>query len=302
LLLDLVTNSKHLILNFKPPLKGGFFCAMKYLVSNQLYFDISPNKVITPIANPDRGVTKYSKILLGFAGKTSSKKTDKVTQIKILLLALIVCFYFNGKSQTQPSIFTLKPAIGINGCQVHGDSYSGYNKLGVFAGLAVNAKLKEKTSFELGFYFSQKGARHNPNFKTGDYSSYNLNLYYVDLPLSLRYQATKSYFLTAGLSFAYLITYKEEILNADMSKYSRFEKTETGLNFGIGKQLKKGFSIEVRSCNSITSVRRYGIAATGVYYNNPIARFFNKGFYNNLLTIFAAYQLSQKKHDAEPKN
>jgi hypothetical protein len=300
---------------------------MKNLVPSQLYFDVSRDRVgVMPLENLDRVVVNYPKTLSGFIisnsenntvlsenpdrvvakhSKTLSGCTDKInlkSRVNILLVAVIICFYLNSKSQSENKVFTLKPAIGINGCQVHGDSYSGYNKLGVFAGLAVNAKLKEKTSFELGFYFSQKGARHNPNFKTGDYSSYNLNLYYVDLPLSLRYQATKSYFLTAGFSFAYLITYKEEILNADMSKYSHFEKTETGLNFGIGKQLKKGFSIEVRSCNSITSIRRYGITATGVYYNNPIASFFNKGFYNNLLTIFAAYQLSQKTHNAEPKN
>ena len=218
------------------------------------------------------------------------------------LFAFVICFYFHGKSQTEPSIFTLKPAIGLNACQIHGDSYSGYNKLGGFVGIAINAKLREKITFELGFYLSQKGSRHNPNYKTGDYSSYNLNLYYVDLPFSLRYQATKAYFLTAGFSFAYLVAYKEEILNADMSKYANFEKTETGLNFGIGKQLKKGFSIEVRSCNSITAIRRYGIAAKGVYYNNPVARFFNKGFYNNLLTIFAAYQLGQEKHYGAPKD
>lgn len=204
---------------------------------------------------------------------------------------LTTCFAL---AQQHENTFSLKPAAGLNACQVHGDSYSGYNKLGAFAGLAVNARTGPKTALELGFYFSQKGARKNQNPKTGDYSFYRLNLNYIDLPLSLFCKVNRNYFVTLGGAFAYLISYNENINNIDMSDYSNFKRTETGLNIGLGRILKPGIQVEVRSSNSVSAIREYGMAANLVFYNNPIARFFNKGFYNNILTVMLTYQLKQK--------
>ena len=87
-------------------------------------------------------------------------------------------FSFAFSQETKKNVFTFKPALGINACQIHGDGYSGYNKLGLFGGIAVNAALKSKSSLELGIYFSQKGARHVPRPLKGDYNQYFLNLSY----------------------------------------------------------------------------------------------------------------------------
>src|SRR5687768_14518853 len=101
-----------------------------------------------------------------------------------LLTALLL---LSNLLRSQDNVFTLKPAFGINGCQIHGDNYSGYDKFGVFGGTSINARLNDRASAELGFYFSQKGSRHNPNPKNNDYSFYWLHLNYFDLPLSFRY-------------------------------------------------------------------------------------------------------------------
>lgn len=212
----------------------------------------------------------------------------------VIFLPLITFCQDNDKK-----VFILKPSFGLNACQIHGDNYSGYDKAGLFGGIAVNARIKTRSSFELGFYFSQKGSRKNQNPKTGDYTFYRLNLNYVDLPLSFRYELNQRYFITGGGSFAYLISYNENWDNVDMSAYSSYNKTEIGLNIGLGARLKKGFSVEVRSSNSVTPIRNYGIAATLVYYNNPIARFFNKGFYSNLITAMLTYTIEKKKKNEE---
>jgi len=186
---------------------------------------------------------------------------------------------------TNGNVFTLKPALGLNGCQVHGDNFSGYKKFGVFAGTAVNARLSEKISFDLGFYFSQKGARKNQNQKNGDYTFYRLNLNYVDLPLSFIFLFNQRYFLTAGPSIAYLISHREENEYGAAPSTSTFNRFEIGLNIGIGGKINDKYSVELRSSNSITPVQSYGITATRVYYPNPVARFFNRGLYSNLLTL-----------------
>jgi hypothetical protein len=199
-------------------------------------------------------------------------------------------------SAQEPSygVFMLKPTLGFNACQIHGDNYSGFDKFGFLAGIALNARLNEATSLELGFYFSQKGSRHNQNPKIGDYSFYRLNLNYVDLPLSLRYHVNPRYFITLGPSFAYLINYSENINNADYTGVYKFNKYEWGVNFGLGRSINNKFSVEVRTSNSVTPIRSYGVLSN-VFYPNPVARFFNKGFYNNIISVIFAYHLNRKK-------
>lgn len=212
-----------------------------------------------------------------------------------IILALFFSYSLKSQNPAQKNVFTLKPSLGFNGCQIHGDTYSGYNKLGVVGGIAVNATLKEKMSMELGFYFSQKGSRHNPNPEKGDYNYYRVNLNYIDLPFSFRYLLNEKFFATGGVSAAYLISYSEDTHIGNWNGEYPFNKFEIGLNVGLGMKLKNNFSVEVRSCNSVTPIRSYGIAATGVFYPNPIARFFNKGLYNNILSVLVTYQFDLKK-------
>lgn len=218
--------------------------------------------------------------------------------MRLPVLFLFLSVFLNAQD-TRENVFTLKPALGINGCQIHGDNYSGYDKFGVFGGIAVNARLKKRSTLELGFYFSQKGSRHNPDHKKGDYSFYRVNLNYIDLPLSFRYQVNDNYFITLGPSVAYLISYTEETERGDFTGEFPFDKFEAGVNFALGRKINERFSIELRSSNSVTPVRSYGILANLVYYPNPVARFFNRGLYSNLLSLFVSYQLDLKKKTGE---
>jgi hypothetical protein len=191
--------------------------------------------------------------------------------------------------------FKLKPSLGLNGCQIHGDTYSGYDKIGLFTGIALNTQFKDKIYGELGFYFSQKGARRNEVPKNNDYRSYLVNLNYIDMPVSCYYALNANYALMAGASVAYLVSAKEYINRINMTAYSHFNKFELGLNIGLQRKLKERLFAEIRCSNSISPVRNYGMAATGIYYPNPIARFFNKGLYNNTLSIFVTYLIEAKK-------
>ncbi len=210
----------------------------------------------------------------------------------VFIFTLVVCGLT--AQENNNAVFSLRPAIGLNGCQIHGDSYDGYNKLGVFAGASVNARINEKVSLELGFYFSQKGAKHNPNPKKGDLSHYNLTLNYVELPLTLRYMLNKRYFVNLGPSLAYLVSYHETINYTDFTGVYHFNPYEIALVSGLGRQVKDKINVEVRFTNSIRSVRDYGIVST-VFYPNPVARFFNKGFYNNILTLLVTYNITSSK-------
>lgn len=189
-------------------------------------------------------------------------------------------------------VFTVKGVFGINGCQIHGDSYSGYDKFGIIAGPVVNARLSERSSVELGFFFSQKGSRHNPNHKIGDYTFYRIHLNYIDLPLMLRFMLNEKYYLTLGPSMAYLISYSEQNEFGDWTGTNPFSKTEVGVNIGLGGEINEKWAIELRSSNSITPIRGYGGLTSRVYYPNFIARAFNQGLYSNILSLFMTYKFN----------
>jgi hypothetical protein len=188
--------------------------------------------------------------------------------------------------------------LGITACQVHGDNYAGYNKLGFTGGLYVNAALKKNTSLELGIIFVQKGARKNQNPAKFDYRYYYLNLNYVEVPLYVRWQPTK-FFFTAGLSFAYLINYYEASEIGNLTGMYPFKSNEYSFNLGVGMMITPKLGVEVRTNNSFVTIRPWP-SSFRPYYNNPIARYFNNGSYSNILQIAFTYKLGGRKK-GEPK-
>lgn len=215
--------------------------------------------------------------------------------LRVFIIALFVTF-LSAKAQ-RTSKFSLKPSVGITACQVHGDNYSGYNKVGALAGLYVNAALKEHTSLEFGIIFVQKGARKNQNPAKFDYRYYYLNLNYIEVPLVVRWQPNK-FFFTLGGSFAYLMNYYEASEVGNLTGMYPFKSTEYSLNTGIGMMMTQKIGVEIRFNNSIVNVRPF--PGFKPYYNNPIARYFNKGSYNNIIQIAFTYKITPKK-DREPK-
>jgi len=218
--------------------------------------------------------------------------------MRFLIGIFLFLFYAVSAQDNKPGVFKLKPSLGLNVCQVHGDNYNGYKKPGIFAGLAVNARLDTKTSLELGFYYSQKGAWKNPT--KFDFNYFRLNFNYIDLPISLRYMLNSRYFVTAGPSIAYLVSYNANFNYIDISSDYTFKKYEVGVNIGLGRTMVKNFSVEFRCSNSIASVMNYGVTKSTIFYPNPVARFFNKGLYNNILTLMFTYTLDRTKKSETP--
>lgn len=208
---------------------------------------------------------------------------------------LIICFLSGfALAQNQGSVFSLKPFIGFNACQIHGDNAAGYNKFGVNGGLTVNAAFNKKTSLDIGIGFTQKGARKNQDVENNDYTFFRINLNYVEVPVLLNYKLNEKYFLTAGPSIAYLINYSEDTELGNWNGIYPFNPLEFGVNIGLGRVFKHNLLLEVRSGNSFLPVRNYGIAANAVFFPNSVARFFNKGLYNNILSVSVFYLIKNK--------
>ncbi len=215
-----------------------------------------------------------------------------------ILIFLFPVFFI---AQTQEPIFSLRPSLGLNVSQVHGDPYNGLHKIGFFGGAAVNARLKRYSNINIGFYFSQKGARHVPNPAKGDFNFYSLNLNYIDVPITFQQNINHDYFFTLGHSIAYLVNYNESINYANYTGAYPFNNLEFGVNIGLGKLIKNKLYVEVRSSNSYLPVRGFGNFVNQAYYPNFISKAFNKGFYNTVVTLFVSYKITLKPKIREPK-
>ncbi|RME19463.1 MAG: hypothetical protein D6799_01195 [Bacteroidetes bacterium] len=209
----------------------------------------------------------------------------------VLLLLSILSF-----SQEDEKRFFLGISAGITGCQVHGDNYSGYNKIGMMGGLFVHYKWFQNVIPQFGIIYIQKGARHNPD--SMDLSQYLLRLHFVEMPLNLKFLflKKKKLFITIGHSVGYLFAYYEEKNYLNTTNMVTNEKFEFSINTGLGYQLNDRWNIELRANNGYTPFRKYAFPSN-IYYNNPIARMFNKGLYNNILELIFTYHMYGKSKE-----
>ncbi len=107
---------------------------------------------------------------------------------------LIFSFFSLTAYSQQKNAFNLFFVAGVSPSQVHGDSYSGFRKVGAIGGIGVESVFSEKASMSLSFQFIQKGAKKNPVPTKGDLSAYYLNMNYLEVPLLVTYTQKKFLF------------------------------------------------------------------------------------------------------------
>lgn len=218
--------------------------------------------------------------------KTTNRHHYK-TYLPYIILIIFAPLYLH--SQNEEKRFYLGLSAGLTGCQVHGDSYSGYNKLGFMGGLFIHYKWFQNVIPQLGIIYIQKGSRHIPD--SVDMSQYLLRLHFVEIPLNIKFLfLKKKLFLTLGHSVGYLFNYYEEKDYLNITNTVHNEKFEFSINTGLGYQINDKINIELRANNGYTPFRYFALPST-IYYNNPIARLFNKGLYNNILELIFTYHI-----------
>ncbi|HEU4719117.1 MAG TPA: porin family protein [Bacteroidia bacterium] len=174
---------------------------------------------------------------------------------------------------------------GINGSQVHGDSYSGFNKAGVVGGIFVCTDPTKRFYAQMEMQYSSKGSRKNPNPDKGDYTSFRLAMNYAEVPFLLRMNSRNVYF-EIGQTFGFLVNVREWDSNGEIHP-AGFRKWETAFIFGAGINLNPHFSVDLRYTNSVAPVLKFQVP---LYYPNFFMNLFNKGMYHNVLGLTLAYR------------
>lgn len=208
------------------------------------------------------------------------------------LFIFFVVFYFSSFSQDN-KVFNMLFLAGVVPSQVHGDSYSGYRKAGAMLGLGIESKAGKNITSSIFFQFIQKGARKNQDVENNDLTAYYLNLNYVEVPLLITY-SQKKYLFDLGISGAYLINYYEADQNMNFTGMFPFQKYDFSVKAGLGYHINSKWMVNFRTSNSFITTRP-NRTKQAIYFNNIIARTFNKGYYNNVLEFTISYRLSLNK-------
>jgi len=173
---------------------------------------------------------------------------------------------------------------GIAATQVAGDTYSGYNKAGMFLGGYVNLDISEKSSLQMELTYFQKGSRVNPD-STNNFQQYKFRANYVEMPLLYMFKAGK-FIVHAGPSVGFLMGHYEE------ADYQRLDNTENynkpaaltlQINLGIRYFFTEKFGADFRTNNSLLNIRSRN--ATG-----DVWRIWTYGQFHDSLVISLFYQ------------
>ena len=197
-------------------------------------------------------------------------------------------------SQENKGAFNLLINAGLTPAQVHGDAYNGFHKVGFTSGIGVESVFSEKIKMSLSFLFIQKGAQKNQNPQKNDFTAYYLNLNYLEVPVLLTYTQSKKYIFDLGVSAGYLINYYEATEIGNMTGKYPFQKFEYSVKVGLGYNINLKWFVNFRSSNSFITIRP-NYTKQSIYYNNIMARLFNKGYYNNILEFTLGYRIKTKK-------
>lgn len=206
---------------------------------------------------------------------------------------VIIMLFFPLLFLAQEKQYRFRPvfSIGLNASQIDGDTYGGYHKLGYYGGLLVNRQINERIEFELGITFLQKGSRKNANPVENDLSYYLVRLNYAEVPVQLLYNYKKFKFYF-GASYAYLIGKPFEESQYGYLNVYPFRNYDVCLLGGFGYHIGENWFGGFRYQYSVAPIRPFN--APGVVPFGPLARYFNRGLYNNCIAFFLNYTLPIK--------
>lgn len=180
--------------------------------------------------------------------------------------------------------------LGANFCQVDGDTYAGYSKVGLNGGGQVYVHLSPKILASVEILYSQRGARGLRTVESqyvGSYvSKYFIDLNYVEVPVAIHWAYNSKFHFGLGGSYSRLINSKEDFVGDqpvyfDPSLYS-FRKEDINAFINAGYQFGKNLFFSLRIQRSVTSIRDWDKIPAGFGYGA-------KGQVNNFFNLRVSY-------------
>ena len=167
-------------------------------------------------------------------------------------------------------------SVGLNACQIDGDRQAGYNYLGFQGGVGVMVRYHRFLSTSIEIHYSMKGAKTRivPNQNASLLQLYQVQLDYIDIPVSLLNVHDKKLVLfSLGLTPSILVRVRE--INPDgvdatvQSNYQARKRFDLSGFAAFGFVIKQQFYLGAKFSYSFISMRpaESGTKTNGQYNN-----------------------------------
>jgi len=161
-----------------------------------------------------------------------------------------------------------------------GANYTGFTNasfptdplIGFHAGATVAFKITSNFLIQEEFLFSTQGAKSKGDFFTSQ-TNQNINLYYMAVPILLKYRTNSGFYIEAGAQTGYKL--KEDVAGSGTGDL--FKKLDLAAAGGIGYQTKIGLGIGARYV--------YGLSKVGDFKASDITN----DFKNNAVQVSVFY-------------
>lgn len=182
--------------------------------------------------------------------------------------------------------------LGLTASQVDGDSYAGFDKVGLQGGVFVNTFFSRYAGVQMEIKYTGRGARKKTTEE--DPVVYKLSLHYIDIPVMMLFEMKKKFIAEAGFVTGYLFTAGGKDSGGKIGKDYLVDFNKVDLDWLLGMRYKVNdkLSAGIRYAYSLFSI-------TDIPHDNPsygvIANLFgyNTGDYNNYLSFGVYYQFNR---------
>lgn len=172
---------------------------------------------------------------------------------------------------------------GVNASQVTGDSYSGFNKLGMTAGGFINQHIDLNIHWQAELKYTMKGVYKGP--EDYDPTLYRSTYHYLEVPLSVHYLHNEKLAIELGLSPEVLLTaiFSDENGKLDPSSYPENRLFGLSVFAGLAYWFSPSTGLNLRYTNSAIPFR------DPQEWNNPQY----KGYFHNVISLSLVFKLKR---------
>ena len=219
-------------------------------------------------------------------------------RLKVFLLLILVLFF--GANVMSQNFFGGLIAGGTIS-QVGGDARGGYNKIGLVGGAFAGLNLSQDVDVQMELKYIQKGSYSADVEYWYAFDPFLIKLDYVDLPVVFAYNLNKINIndvnlkwlkFELGLSFDFLVNYKQEIQGVVVKESNPWNKVVLNTVVGVRVCVKENFEIGLRTVNAMTSIcksSKYPYSNGNVTY---IRRLFGRyGMFNDVLQLAVFWRI-----------
>jgi hypothetical protein len=194
-----------------------------------------------------------------------------------LFIILCLSFFSMASSQNFEGGFL----VGLTASQIDGDSYRGYNKVGLQGGGWVRRMFTYTVGGQMEIRYVQKGALKTNTVNDPTYE--RTGLQYIDIPLMAQYIYNQKILFELGIGPEVLINANLRDENGALPipdpQYNRFTMSAIA---GVGYRFFEVITVNFRFNYSILPIRAHPSGQTYLL---------NQGHYSNVLSFGVCYQI-----------